>query len=121
MPTLLRLAVLLALACGAVLAPCVAEAAQQTIELRVDQGRVPERMRLIRVTQGDAVTLRWTVDRPVTLHLHGYDIEKHVEPGTVGVMSFTASATGRFAIHVHGSGNRAADETPLVYVEVYPR
>ena len=121
MPTIRSFGLAFLVGCGAALAPCVAQAAQQTFELRVDHGRVPENMRLIRVSQDDVVTLRWSVDRPVTLHLHGYDIEKHVDPGTVGVISFTARATGRFPIHVHSTGNRAADEEPLVYVEVYPR
>jgi len=121
MPAIRTWVLSLVIACGAIAAPCVAQAAQQIFELRVDHGHVPESMRLIRVSQGDVVTLRWTVDQPVTLHLHGYDIEKHVDPGTVGVISFTARATGRFPIHVHATGNRASEEEPLVYVEVYPR
>jgi hypothetical protein len=96
-----------------------------TFDLRVENGRVPENMRLVRVIQGDVVKLRWHVDRPIVLHLHGYDIEKRVEPGTVGEMSFTARATGRFPLHAHTSGapasDRAHDEAPLLYVEVYPR
>jgi hypothetical protein len=51
-----------------------ARAAELTFDLRVEDGRVPESMRLIRVKQGDVVTLQWTVDRPLLLHLHGYDI-----------------------------------------------
>ena len=121
MPTIRNFALSFLVACGVALVPGIAQAAQQTFELRIDHGRVPESMRLIRVLQGDVVTLRWTVDRPVTLHLHGYDIEKHVDPDTVGVISFTARASGRFPIHVHATGDGAAGEEPLVYVEVYPR
>lgn len=102
-----------------------ARAAQPVFNLRIELGRVPENMRLIRVEQRDAVTLRWSVDRPMTLHLHGYDIEKQVTPGTVGEMTFTARATGRFPIHIHGTGagtgKLAPEEAPLVNVEVYPR
>ena len=121
MPTIRHFALWLLVVCGAALAPCIAQAAQQTFELRIEHGRVPENVRLIRVAQGDTVTLRWNVDRPVTLHLHGYDIEKHVDPGTVGVISFTARATGRFPVEVHGAGGKGGSEEPLVYVEVYPR
>jgi hypothetical protein len=121
MPTIRNFALSFLVACGVALVPGIAQAAQQTFELRIDHGRVPENMRLIRVLQDDVVTLRWTVDRPVTLHLHGYDIEKHVDPGTVGVMSFEARATGRFPIEVHGAGGKGGSEEPLVYVEVYPR
>ncbi len=35
------------------------------------------------------------------LHLHGYDIEKRIEPGAVTEMTFTARATGRFPVEVH--------------------
>ena len=75
--------------------------------------------------QGDFGRLRWRTDRPATLHLHGYDSETRVEPGTVGEIAFEAYATGRFPIHLH-AGNEGADghgqeDAPLVYIEVYPR
>ena len=101
-----------------------AEAAELTFNLRIEGGHVPENMRLVRVTEGDVVHLRWTVDRPAILHLHGYDIEKRVEPGVVGEMKFTARITGRFPVHAHPIGAGAAqahDEATLLYVEVYPR
>lgn len=102
-----------------------ATAADLTFVLRIDQGRVPEHMRLIQVKQGDVVKLRWSADQRATVHLHGYDIERRVEPGAVGEIAFTANATGRFPIHVHGttkrSGSHAHEESPLVYIEVYPR
>ena len=107
---------------GAVSFAMVAKAADLTFDIRVDKGRVPESLRLIRVKQGDVVKLRWHVDRPMVLHLHGYDIEKRVQPDAVVEMSFTARATGRFALHAHASGtSRSADEAALLYVEVYPR
>lgn len=102
-----------------------AQAAELTFNLRIEGGHVPASMRLVRVTEGDVVRLRWSVDRPVVLHLHGYDIEKRIEPGVVGEMTFTARATGRFPLHAHAiradaSGQRH-DDAPLLYVEVYPR
>jgi len=113
----------LALFLVAVSAVVPAMAAQLTFDLKVERGGVAENMRLIRVEQGDAVTLRWTSDQPLVLHLHGYDIEKRVAPGPATEMTFTAYATGRFPIHVHmqGAGGRAHEEAPLVNVEVYPR
>jgi hypothetical protein len=99
-------------------------AAELTFDLRVEHGRLPDTMRLIRVKQGDVVRLRWSTDQPLTLHLHGYDIEKHVEPGTATDLTFTAYATGRFPIHVHAQGARAGGHTQeeelLVNIEVYP-
>ena len=111
---------LLLVAVGAVVP---AMTAQLSFDLKVERGRVAENMRLIRVKQGDVVTLRWTSDQPLVLHLHGYDIEKRVAPGPAAEMTFTAYATGRFPIHVHaqGTGDRAHEEAPLANVEVYPR
>ncbi|HZI40277.1 MAG TPA: hypothetical protein VFD67_01195 [Gemmatimonadaceae bacterium] len=102
-----------------------ASEAEVGFDVRIDNGRVPENMRRLRVTQGDVVHLRFTVDRPMTLHLHGYDIERRVEPGKSDEITFAARATGRFPLHAHGAGanadQRSAEETPLLYVEVYPR
>jgi hypothetical protein len=102
-----------------------AKAAEVTFVVRIENGHVPETMRLIRVKQGDAVKLRWSSDRRMILHLHGYDIEKEVEPGSVADLTFTARAEGRFPIHVHAPaahpGNPSHEEAPLVTIEVYPR
>ena len=98
-------------------------AAELTFDLSVEHSRVPDNMRLIRVKEGDVVKLRWTTDQPLVLHLHGYDIEKRIEPGTPMELTFTAYATGRFPIHVHalGAGGQAREEAPLVNIEVYPQ
>ena len=102
-----------------------AAAAELTFDIKIEGGRVPEAMRLIRVTEGDVVKLRCTSDRPLVLHLHGYDIEKRVAPGAVSELVFTAYATGRFPIHLHeqgaGVGGHAHEDLPLATVEVYPR
>jgi len=99
-------------------------AAELTFVLRIENGRVLENVRLIRVTQGDVVRLQWRSDRRVTLHLHGYDIEKVVAPGTVTYLMFTANATGRFPINLHTTNDNAdghGHEEALVYLEVFPR
>ena len=100
-------------------------AAELAYDLSISNGQVPENMRLIRVKQGDMVKLRWSTDRPVAVHLHGYDIEKDVKPGAVTDMTFTARATGRFAVHLHPAAGapagQAHEEAALVSIEVYPR
>src|SRR5262249_43423297 len=58
-----------------------ARAAEQTFVLRIENGRVAADMRTIRVQQGDVIKLMWSADRRSVVHLHGYDIEKTVEPG----------------------------------------
>lgn len=100
----------------------VEEAETREFLLPVRDGRVPEDLRLIRVAQGDLVTITWTADRPTILHLHGYDIELEVRPGSSEPLAFRAYAAGRFPIEAHPQGGEpAADRPALVYLEVYPR
>src|SRR4029450_10471560 len=72
-----------------------ADAAEVTYVLAITDGHVPNNMRLIRVKQNDVVKLEWSTDKPISVHLHGYDIEKEIKPGTVTQMLFVARATGR--------------------------
>jgi len=112
-----RLAWLLAIITVLVVPPSIAE--PRIIDLAIRGRSLPLEQRVIRVQQGDAVTLRCTSDQALTLHLHGYDVEQRVVPGATATMSFTARATGRFAIEVHGTEGRRA--TTLGYLEVHPR
>jgi len=101
-----------------------AQGAEVVFDLRIEKGRVAPNMRLIRVKQGDAVRLRWTTDRPIALHLHGYDIERKVVPGAVAEMAFEARATGRFPVEEHkpdAKGGHSHGEAPIVRIEVRPR
>jgi FtsP/CotA-like multicopper oxidase with cupredoxin domain len=124
-PGLCRRMLLLLAPTAAVLAPVGASAADLTFDLKIERGQVPQNMRVIRVSQGDVVKLRWSTDQPVTLHLHGYDIEQTLERGAVAEMTFTARATGRFPVHVHDgsvrTGSHSHQEAPLVLIEVYPQ
>lgn len=100
-----------------------AQGPQAVFDIRIENGQVAPNLRLIRVKQGDAVTLRWTSDRPIALHLHGYDIETKVVPGAVSEMRFAAHASGRFPIEEHKPNARGGHhgEAPLVRIEVRPR
>jgi len=113
------------LALSLIIAGAPALTAELTFDIKIERGRVPDTMRLIRVNEGDVVKLRWTSDQPVVLHLHGYDIEKRLVAGAVTELAFTAYATGRFPIHVHaqgaGAGGQAHEDAPLAIIEVYPR
>ena len=116
-----RRTILLALAASLAIHDAAAE--ELTFALRIEKGRVPANMQLVRVKQGDVVRLRWSADRRVIVHLHGYDIEKTIEPGAVTEMTFTARATGRFPIAPHipqAAGGHGHGDT-LVTIEVYPR
>ncbi len=118
-----RLVIACAILWSASLAGPAARAEELTFDLRIEQGRVTPAMRIVRITQGDVVKLRWTSDRLVALHLHGYDIERTVQPGAVAEMNFTARASGRFAIlrGVPKSGGGHTHEAPIVTLEVRPR
>lgn len=101
-----------------------AHAGALTFDLRIENGRVAKAMRTIRVKQGDTVTLRWTTDRPIDLHLHGYDIETKVEPGAVAEMNFLAHASGRFSVEEHeadAKGGHSHGEAAIVRIDVLPR
>src|SRR5262249_57556979 len=91
--------------------------AEVTYALRIENGHVPENMRLIRVTQGDVVKLQWSADKPSVVHLHGYDIERRVVPGVVTDLAFTARATGRFPVNLPrsetGSPGHRPEATPV--------
>lgn len=119
-----RVGTLMLLAAAVSQIPLSALGAEASFDLRIENGRVRQGMRTIRIMQGDVVRLRWTTDRPIVLHLHGYDIEKKVEPGTVAEMTFEARATGRFPVEEHepnAKGEHSHGEAPLVRIEVRPR
>ena len=104
-------------------ATAIAQTPEAVFDLRIEKGRVAPKMALIRVKQGDTVKLHWRSDRPIILHLHGYDIESKVAPGSVTEMAFIARATGRFPVeehNPHAQGGHAHGEA-LVRIEVHPR
>jgi FtsP/CotA-like multicopper oxidase with cupredoxin domain len=110
---------------GAVLAltflplPSRAAAEPRIFELSIRNGELPVERRVVRVRQGDDVTLRWTTNKALSIHLHGYDIEMPLSPAAPVSMRFTARASGRFPIeiHAHGRGGKRV----LAHVEVHPR
>jgi plastocyanin len=94
-----------------------ARAETRAFELTLKNGQLPESQRLVRVTQGDEVTLTWTTDRPYTLHIHGYELEAKLAPETPAELKFTARATGRYPMEIHGPGT----ERTVGHLEVHPR
>ena len=57
----------------------------------------------VSVTEGDQVTLQIISDRPIEVHLHGYDLEEVVGAEEPGELSFEATMTGRFPIEDHNT------------------
>ena len=86
-------------------------------ELALSAGRLA-RGETLRVSRGEQVELRWSSDKRMTLHLHGYDIERTVAPQAPAVMAFKADIAGRFPVSEHGGGGRHG--RAVVYLEVHP-
>ena len=59
---------------------------------------------ILKVSQGDFVTIRVTSDVSDELHLHGYDKSLDLEKGVEGSISFIADTTGRFEFELEKSG-----------------
>jgi hypothetical protein len=104
----------LALAAGA----AAQRPAPKIFELSLVKGRVAAASDTIRVRKNDEIELRWSSDRPILLHLHGYDIERKVGPQSPATMAFKAHLAGRFPIseHSHSPGSHRA----ILYLEVHP-
>ena len=93
------------------------------IEVTMRNGKV-DGERTLRVKRGTDVTLRIASDRKMTLHLHGYDIERTAEPDKPAVFSFNAKATGRFSMeeHVPDAAKKSHSHAPaILYLEVLPK
>ena len=74
---------------------------ERTIQLAVEDGAMsPDE---VEVGEGDRVKLLLTSDELVEVHLHGYDLEREIEPEETTTLSFEADLTGRFEIKGHES------------------
>ena len=93
--------------------PAASAPGERSFELEIrDDGMNPEE---VSVREGDRVTMNVTADRPVEIHVHGYDLEGEVEPGETTELSFEADLTGRFPVEDHGT------EAELGVLVVEPR
>lgn len=89
------------------------------IELSLENGKLVSGSNTVRVRRGQQVQLQWSTDRPIDLHLHGYDIEVKASPGSTTTMAFTATIPGRFAVSEHERGKAHAHKA-VIYIEVHP-
>ncbi len=110
---------LLILAITALLAAACEDREPQDLSfaMSIEGGELATEESTITVNQNDTVTIDWTSDLPLLVHLHGYNIETQLAPGETGTMSFEADATGRYDIAIH-----AADvhERVIATLEVRP-
>ena len=107
-------------AASALAQACLAQdtSREKRFEFQIAGGRLAAGESTVRVSKGDTVVLSWTSDRPLELHLHGYDLQVRAMPGVPQALRFEARATGRFPVEIHGSSGK---HITLIYVEVHPR
>jgi hypothetical protein len=122
MKQLVQQAILGALLTTASMIAVIAAEEPAVFDIRISERQVVGDNNLIRVSLGDEVVLNWQTDETVSIHLHGYDIEKTIVAGETASMAFTAHATGRYPVTSHGFANQHDDHghKALMYLEVYP-
>ena len=99
--------------------PTESEAPAETVpaepkptQIQIRGGEVVGGAADIQVKKGDVVQFVVSSDAPDDIHLHGYDIEKKVEPGKPARFKFTADVEGIFEIESHVAEDAGKD--PLV-------
>ena len=91
------------------------------IEIRIENRHVVGD-NVIRLVQDQRVEIVWITDEAAELHMHGYDIRVDISPDAPADMSFTARATGRFAVTSHGfGGEHGHGHETLAYIEIHPK
>jgi hypothetical protein len=82
--------------------------------VRVRDGEPVGGVEEIEVRTGDRIRFRVVADADDEVHLHGYDIEKPVGPGSPATFDAEATVEGRFEVELHGTGTQIAqvDVTP---------
>jgi hypothetical protein len=76
-------------------------ASGQRIEVTFAHGKASGDTGRVTVAAGTAVTLVVTSDVADEVHVHGYDIEKELAPGTPATLQFDATVAGVFEVELH--------------------
>ena len=103
---------------------------EQHVALAIAQRKIAAKPPTIRVRQDTWITVDWSTDEIVSIHLHGYDQLLEVKPGETKTMRIDATVPGRFPVSAHdygaqtegkGKQHKHHREAPLMYLEVLPR
>jgi FtsP/CotA-like multicopper oxidase with cupredoxin domain len=81
------------------------------IRIRVEGGEPVGGTERVRVKKGERVEIDVVADAADEAHLHGYDIEKELEPGKTARFRFKADIEGVFELELHHSGAQLARVT----------
>jgi FtsP/CotA-like multicopper oxidase with cupredoxin domain len=80
--------------------------------IQIEDGAVVGGAKTIDVVKGDTVRIVVSANAPDDIHLHGYDIERSVDPGRPARFRFKVDAEGAFEIESHVAEDAGRD--PLV-------
>ena len=84
-----------------------------TVEIR--NGKPVGGKKTISFTSGENARIDVTSNKPSEVHLHGYDVEKEVQPGKATTIRFKADIEGAFELEDHDT------DVLLASVEVKPK
>ena len=87
----------------------------QVFDIVVQQGKRVSGPGVLKVQQGEDVTLHITTDSADEFHLHGYNLLVQLRPHQTATLHFVAKLAGRFTYELHKS------DLELGALEVYPR
>ena len=73
----------------------------RTIVIVVDQGRPRGGIKRPKIEKGEMVVLVIRSDAGEAVHVHGYDAERPLRPGTPLRIPITATIPGRFEVELH--------------------
>mgnify|MGYP001973105523 FL=1 len=101
--------------------------ASQLVEYKIElsEGNLVGNKDKITANKGDDVSIIVVSDKAIDIHLHGYDIQKHIPAHGEVKIEVNANATGRFIITSHSANDvdeleSAHEEHVLVTLEIYP-
>jgi hypothetical protein len=86
-----------------------------TYELVVQNKKLTSGPALIKVYEGESVTIKITSDEQEEFHIHGYDNSVELEPDIQATLNFSANLSGRFPYELELS------KTELGAIEVQPK
>jgi hypothetical protein len=98
-------------------------AGERIVDIRIAARKPAGGVRTLRARQGERIVLRVLSDENVTIHVHGYDAEQRVTPGTLAEIVLVARWVGRFPVTAHlphASSDVHRREPTLLYLEVHP-
>ncbi|HEY9029780.1 MAG TPA: hypothetical protein VIM93_00330 [Kangiella sp.] len=102
------------------LTPISLHAGNKTADVLVNivQGKI-EGVDTLRYNQNEKVAITINSDKPMELHVHGYDITLNLKANELAILEFDAVTAGRFAVtqhDAHGGDSHGA----IFYIEIYP-